>query len=116
MSSRRLAPSLGLLVLFIASDAPAQAPAPPAGRTTAPASRGSTADVEKRAEELDKAIEAAAKADRWDEAIARAEELLDLADEGPGPEALGDGEREVAPRDGSPGGLDTARGSCRLHE
>jgi tetratricopeptide (TPR) repeat protein len=35
-------------------------------------------DDAKRAEELDKAVEAALRADRWDEAIARAQELLAL--------------------------------------
>src|SRR5262249_14459111 len=37
-----------------------------------------TGDDAKRAQALDKAIEAAVKADRWDEAIAKAEELLAL--------------------------------------
>ncbi len=44
-----------------------------------------TGDDAKRAEELDKAIEAALKADRWDEAIARAEELLALRTRVQGP-------------------------------
>ena len=44
-----------------------------------------TGDDEKRAEELDKAIETALKADRWDEAIARAEELLALRTRAQGP-------------------------------
>src|SRR4051794_25030392 len=44
----------------------------------APASRKLAGEDAKRAEELEKAIEAALTADRWDQAIARAEELLDL--------------------------------------
>jgi tetratricopeptide (TPR) repeat protein len=42
-------------------------------------------DDARRAEELDKAIDAALKADRWDEAIARAEDLLALRTRGQGP-------------------------------
>jgi len=42
-------------------------------------------DNARRAEELDKAIDAAVKADRWDEAIARAEELLALRTRVQGP-------------------------------
>jgi len=44
-----------------------------------------TADDAKRAEELDKAIQAALSADRWNEAIARAEELLALRTRAQGP-------------------------------
>jgi tetratricopeptide (TPR) repeat protein len=59
---------------------------PTTGQTTSPKdaqpqSQGLpilTGDDAKRAEELDKAIEAALKADRWDEAIAKAEELRAL--------------------------------------
>ena len=62
-----------------------QTPAPPAGQPTAPGLRKLTGDDAKRAEELDKAIEAALKADRWDEAIAKAEELLALRTRVQGP-------------------------------
>jgi len=44
-----------------------------------------TGDNARRADELDKAIEAALKADRWDQAIARAEELLALRARAQGP-------------------------------
>ena len=47
-------------------------------QSPAPQSQKLSGDDAKRAEELDKAIEAAVKADRWDEAIAKAEELLAL--------------------------------------
>jgi tetratricopeptide (TPR) repeat protein len=47
-------------------------------QSPAPGLRQLTGDDAKRAEELDKAVEAAQKVDRWDEAIARAEELLAL--------------------------------------
>ena len=85
MFRKRLAPSLGLFVLCIAPTAPGQTAAPPAGQSTAPAFRGSTADEGNRAEGLDRAIEAAAKADRWDEAIARAEDLLSQRTKARGP-------------------------------
>ncbi|MFI5455885.1 MAG: CHAT domain-containing protein [Isosphaerales bacterium] len=78
MFNKLTAQSLGLLVLFIASAVPGQTPAPPAGQPTAPGLRKLTGDDARRAEELDKAIEAALKADQWDEAIAKAEELLAL--------------------------------------
>src|SRR5262245_694283 len=78
MFNELTAPALGLLVLFIASATPGQTPAPPAGQPTAPGLRKLTGDDARRAEELDKAIQAALKADRWDEAIARAEELRAL--------------------------------------
>ncbi len=58
---------------------PKEAPPQPQGF------RKLTGDDAKRAEELDKAIEAALKADRWDEAIAKAEELLALRTRVQGP-------------------------------
>jgi tetratricopeptide (TPR) repeat protein len=72
----------GLLVAFaialpglptIAQTATSKEPQPPA-----PGLRTLTGDEVHRAAALDRAITAALKADRWDEAIARAEELLDL--------------------------------------
>ncbi len=78
MFSERLASSLGLLVLFITCAAPAQTPPGPAGEPTPPGLPKLAGDDEKRAKELDGAIEAASKADRWDEAIAKAEELVAL--------------------------------------
>jgi tetratricopeptide (TPR) repeat protein len=59
--------------------APKDAPSP------APGLRKLTGDEGRRADELDKAIEAALKADRWDEAIARAEERLALQARNQGP-------------------------------
>lgn len=59
---------------------PAIAQIPPPKQAPPPASglRKLTGDDAKRAEELDKAIETAIKADGWDEAIAKAQELLAL--------------------------------------
>ena len=50
-----------------------------------PGQRILTGDDARRAEELDKAIETALKADRWDEAIARSEELVALRMQVQGP-------------------------------
>jgi tetratricopeptide (TPR) repeat protein len=58
---------------------PKEAPPP------APALRKLTGDDARRAEELDRAVEAAVKADRWDEAITRAAELLALRARAQGP-------------------------------
>ena len=70
---------LGLLMLFIASAVSGQTPAPPAGQPpAAPGLRKLTGEDEKRAKQLDEQIDKSVKADRWDEAIARAEELLAL--------------------------------------
>ncbi len=81
-----MGPSLGLLVLFIASAVSGQTPAPPAGQPpTAPGLRKLTGEDEKRAEQLDDQIGKAVKTDRWDEAIARAKELLALRTRVQGP-------------------------------
>jgi tetratricopeptide (TPR) repeat protein len=66
---------------------PVAAQAPPPKETQTPASvlRKLTGDDVKRAEDLDKAIQAAEAAGRWDEAIARAEELLALRTQVQGP-------------------------------
>jgi hypothetical protein len=85
MLDKLTATSLGLLVLFITSAAPGQTPAPATGRPTTPALRMLTGDDARRAEELDEAIEAALKADRWDEAIARIQELVALRTRVQGP-------------------------------
>jgi len=84
MFSKLTAP-FGWLVLFIASAVAGQTPSPPAGEPTASGLRKLSGDDAKRAEELDKAIDAALKADRWDEAIARQEELLALRTRVQGP-------------------------------
>src|SRR5262249_7552853 len=63
----------------------AQASSPKGAQTPAPGLPMLTGDDAKRAAELDQAIDAALKADRWDEAIARAEELLALRAKVQGP-------------------------------
>ena len=92
----------------------AQTPSP---KETPPQPQGLrklTGDDAKRAEELDKAIEAALKADRWDEAIAKAEELLALRARVQGPKHFETVTRGVATQDVAPGGADAAGGSSRL--
>jgi len=80
MLSKLTAPLLGSLVLFIPFPVCGQAPAakPSAGQPPAPGLRKLTSDDEKRAKQLDEQIDKATKADRWDEAIARAGELVAL--------------------------------------
>jgi hypothetical protein len=82
MNRRLLASSLGLLVFFIASSVPGQTVAPPAsdGQPPAPSpgSRHPTGDVEGRAKQLDDQIDGAMRADRWPEAVAKADELSTL--------------------------------------
>ena len=81
-----MVPSFGLLVLLIPSALPGQSPAPPAGQPpAAPELRKLAGDDARRAQDLDKSIELALKADRWDDAIARAEELLALRTRSQGP-------------------------------
>jgi len=63
----------------------AQTTSPKEAQPLAPGLRKLTGDDARRAEELDKAIEAALKADRWDDAIARAEEMLALRTRAHGP-------------------------------
>ena len=67
---------IGALSLIVS--APAQATAAQQSQPAAAGSRKLSGDDAKRALELDKAIAAALAADRWDEAIARADELLSL--------------------------------------
>src|SRR6516164_8597218 len=78
MFKNRSAVLLGWLVFVTASVVRGQT-APPASRSTVPAGliKLTGADA-KRAEELDKAIDGELKADRWDEAIAKVQELLAL--------------------------------------
>jgi CHAT domain-containing protein/tetratricopeptide (TPR) repeat protein len=87
MSNKLTARLSGLLVLLIASAALGQqiSTAPPAGQSTAPALIKLTGNDAKLAEKLDNAIDAAMKADRWDEAIAKAQELLALRTRVQGP-------------------------------
>jgi hypothetical protein len=71
------APLIALFALVFAPTVSGQTPAPPASQpTAAPGLIKLTGADAKRAKELDKAIDAALKADRWDEAIAKAEETL----------------------------------------
>ncbi|MGO9922752.1 MAG: tetratricopeptide repeat protein [Isosphaeraceae bacterium] len=65
-----------LWLLVIASSVLGQPPASPAGQPTAPALPALTGADEQRAEQLYEQIDRAVKADRWDEAIAKVEELL----------------------------------------
>src|SRR5262249_27228764 len=59
MFNKLTTPSLGLLLLLIASAVSGQTPAPPAGQPVAPGLRKLTGSDARRAEELDKAIAAA---------------------------------------------------------
>jgi CHAT domain-containing protein/tetratricopeptide (TPR) repeat protein len=85
MIRKRLAWWPGLLMLFFAPAVTGQTPSPSSGPLLAPGLRELSVDDEKRAKELDQAIESAQKADRWDEAISRAEELLALRTRTQGP-------------------------------
>jgi tetratricopeptide (TPR) repeat protein len=78
-------PTLGLLWLSLAAATPDQSPARPAGEPIAPDLRTRPGDDARQAADLDKAIKAALKADRWDDAIARAEERLALQARARGP-------------------------------
>ena len=70
-----------------------QTAAPPAGQTASPKEaqaqpqglRKLTGDDAKRAKQLDEQIDKAIKEDRWDEAMARVEELLALRTRAQGP-------------------------------
>jgi tetratricopeptide (TPR) repeat protein len=64
--------------LLISLSALGQTPAPPPTRPTAPGLIRLTGEDEKRTKELDDLINKAVQTERWDEAIAKAEELLAL--------------------------------------
>ncbi|MFI5455263.1 MAG: tetratricopeptide repeat protein [Isosphaerales bacterium] len=87
MLSKLMAPLFGSLVFFIPFPVSGQAPAPKpsAGQPPAPGLRKLTGDDETRAKQLDEEIDKALKADRWDQAIARGEELLALRTRAQGP-------------------------------
>ena len=89
MNSFRIVFRLGLLIglgiEISISPAVAQTATPKDAQPPAPGLRKLTGDDTKRAGELTKAIEGALKADRWDEAIAGAEELLALRTRAQGP-------------------------------
>ncbi len=74
----RLALLIGFGVALSGSPATAQIASPKESQPPAPGLRKLIGDDIRRAAELDKAVEAALDADRWDEAVARAEELLAL--------------------------------------
>jgi len=82
MRTLRVSFRLGLLIGFgiviPGASTTAQTTSAKVAQPPAPGLRKLTGDDARRAKELEKAIEAALKADRWDEAIARAEELLAL--------------------------------------
>jgi tetratricopeptide (TPR) repeat protein len=74
----RLGMLIGLWIAIPCSPTTAQPTSPKEAQPQSQELRKLTGDNAERAEELDKAVAAALKADRWDEAIARAEELLAL--------------------------------------
>jgi len=78
--SKLLAPLFGTHILLIPLSVSGQAPAPkpPANQPPAPGLHKLTGEDEKRAKQLDEQIGKALEADQWDEATARAEELLTL--------------------------------------
>ncbi len=78
MFNEILTPLLGFIVLSFTSSVLGQAHAPPNAEPVAPELRKLTAEDDKRAKQLDEQIDKALKADRWDKAIAKAEELLAL--------------------------------------
>ncbi len=90
--TRNFRPQIGWLLLiglgfaFFAVPASAQTDAAEQPQPPAPGLRQLAGDDAKRAKELDKAIEAALKADRWDEAIARGKEVFALRSRVQGPE------------------------------
>jgi tetratricopeptide (TPR) repeat protein len=86
MFDKLTVPSLGLIMLLLVSAALGQqTPATPAGQPAALGLITLTGADAQRAADLDKAIEAARKADHWDEATSRAEDLLALRTRVQGP-------------------------------
>ena len=73
-----------------------------------------TGDDERRAKQLDEQIDNALKADRWDEAIAKAEELLALQTRIQGPEHFEAVRRGVASQGTTTARADVERGSSCL--
>ena len=76
---------LALVVLLIASSVSGQTLAPPTSKPVAPGLIKLTGDDEKRAKQLDEQIDKALKADRWDEAIAKTDDVLALRAKVQGP-------------------------------
>jgi tetratricopeptide (TPR) repeat protein len=85
MDTKIRASMLVFFLLLIDTVAPGQTTAPGAANGTAPGLIRLTGDDEKRAKQLDEQIGKAMEADCWDEAIARAEELLALRKRVQGP-------------------------------
>ena len=89
MNARRIVFWLGLLigleVVLPGLPTIAQTTASKQAQPPAPGLRKLTGDDARLAEELDKAIEASLKADRWEEAIAKQEKLLGLRTRAQGP-------------------------------
>jgi tetratricopeptide (TPR) repeat protein len=85
MVNKLRASLLVVISLLIVPLALSQTPAPPAAKPTAPGLIQLTGEDEKRAKQLDEQIDKAMKDDRWDEAVARAEELLALRTKTLGP-------------------------------
>jgi tetratricopeptide (TPR) repeat protein len=81
----RLGLLMGLGIEVPGSPTTAQTSPPQESQPLAPGLRKLTGDDAKRAEKLDKAIEGALRAVRWDEAIERAEELHALRSKEQGP-------------------------------
>jgi tetratricopeptide (TPR) repeat protein len=81
----RLGLLIGLGIEIPCLPTAAQTTSPKEAQPPAAGLRKLTGDHARRAEELDKAIEAALKTDRWDEAIARSQELLALRSGAQGP-------------------------------
>jgi tetratricopeptide (TPR) repeat protein len=81
----RLGLLIGLAIAIPGLPATAQTTPPKEGQPLAPGLIKLTGDDDNRAKELDKAINAALEADRWDEATARADELLALRTQVQGP-------------------------------
>jgi len=81
----RLGLLIGLGIEIPGLSTTAQTTSPKETQPPAPGSRMLTGDDARRAEEPNEAIDAALKADHWDEAIARAEELLALRTRAQGP-------------------------------
>jgi CHAT domain-containing protein len=87
MFRKHVALWFGPLVLLIPPSVSGQGPTatPAADKPTAPALRKLSDADEKRAKELDEQIKSALKAARWNEAIARTEELVALLTQATGP-------------------------------
>jgi tetratricopeptide (TPR) repeat protein len=88
MVNKFRAPALILFVYLTSQPAPGQTSAPPTARQTTPGVIKLTGEDEKRVKQLESQIDPAAKADRWAEAIAGAEELLALRTRAQGPKHL----------------------------